>query len=290
MAEKEDIRPNVDFLDNVTEFLTETGKGMPPEALRGELYAKGADIDRLTRRVQTQVNEVAQRHQPAPLRWQWRVWRNAALALALLLVLAVPIGIFKIITLQKAATANRSLPAGSDSKDQLVAEEREKVAALSEQLAAMQKESAKRADSIAALGKKVDELSQQNRGQVQRVETLRRKLEEYVTPRADAVLLVQFLATRASEPVREIDLSDKLFLRLQARVPKEEDYQTYRLVIVNNLGNILWQANNVRKDSNGNFDVQLGRDFLAPGDYVFEIYGVVGEQKNLISRNRFRII
>jgi len=201
-------------------------------------------------------------------------WRNLALALASVLVVIMPVAVYKWGMLQKQVrndqAAYQTLLSENEKKEQRILQETQ---------------------SAQALGKKVMELADQNRGQAEMIQGLREALKTYREPSANSILSVPFLATREPEAVQEIALpKDKLFLSFQIRASGAKEYKPYSLAITDHRGKVLWQADGVRKDRFGNFDLLIEKHFLPPGDYVLRIYGRERGLRDLISQIRFRII
>ena len=110
-------------------------------------------------------------------------------------------------------------------------------------------------------------------------------------PMANAIFVVQFLQSRQAEDRLEIAVpSDKTFLNFQLRAASERDYPAYRLALCDAQGRTLWQDARAGKDRFGNFSLLLGKDFLAPGEYVLKIYGVDRGRAELLAQNPFRIL
>jgi len=209
----------------------------------------------------------------------WRLpsaWRKLALALAALLLLVLSVGWYRLVSLQRAVQREQA------QVQTLLAEKAHDKKG--ERLAAMEKQ-------MEALNRKVDELGLQNRGQAERADGFRRRLEKYVKPRVNVVLSLPFNTTRRPGDVARIEWpKDKLLLNFQVRVPEDTAYKTYRFVIADHRGPVLWQADGIRRDELGNFNLLFGRDFLPDGDYVLSVYGRDGRQRSLVSQLRFRIV
>lgn len=273
MAKKEGPATNPEFLDNLTEFLTEAPPEADPEELRDDLRRAGVDPDRVTARVKALVDQTPIPFKADPARAVNSVWRRVALMAAALLIVVLSTAAYRIAVLQKEL-------AGKEASYQKLSAETER------RNQTLQSEAAQARD----LSKRIGEVLKENQEQAKKIAELAESLGKYVRPSTDAVLLIPFLRSREPEKVQEIARpKDKLFLNFQVRVSQEEDYQTYRLALKDRLGSILWQENQAKKDDLGNFNVLIGHDFLKPGEYVLEVYGAERGRQNLISQNRFRI-
>ncbi len=205
----------------------------------------------------------------------WRGWRGLAFALSVLLLLLVPIGWYKLATLQQAVRREQA------TSQKLLAETQE----------------LKKGQGTLTPEKSVEELRETIRAQAlqeqkhtERIDQLRRKLEQYGKPHTNAVLALTLYGTRGPGDVQTIEWpKGKLYLSGYLPEVEESEYARYGLTMTDSAGKIFWQEDGVRKDEEGRFKLLIGREFLADGEYVLTIYGLAGGQRHRVLQHRFRI-
>ena len=211
--------------------------------------------------------------------WRWLpVWRRAAVGLAALLLLIVPLGWYKLAGLQQAVRHEQA------SAQRLWAE-----------VESLRKSSSDPAPAqpVEELRQKVRELAGQEQQQTEKIAELQRELAKYGKPRANAILLMTFYGTRGPGDVPEtLDIDwpkGKQFL--SASLPELEDrgYATYGLAIADRAGKRLWQEDGIRKDEAGQVRLLIGREFLPDGEYTMTVYGWAGGKKHPVSQHPFSI-
>lgn len=238
---------------------------------RLESYLKANNTARHTLYAQTMDRLSADTPLRSGLGFSFKIWRPLAAAMVVAILLGVSTGVYKIIALQRALQTKdayvRQLLAAGEKKDQSLRAGETQLAELRRRLA----------ESV----------------QSKPIETTvssRPIPSTGLKPLANAILTVSFLTSRQADgPIEIAAPADKTFLNFQLRAPDEKDYKAYRLVISNAQGRVLWQAAPVGKDRFGNLSILLGKDFLAPGDYVLQIYGIDGGAREMVSQYFFRI-
>jgi hypothetical protein len=203
------------------------------------------------------------------------LWRRLAFALAALLLLIVPLGWYKLATLQQAVQREQA------SAQKLLAE--------TEALKRNPRDPAA-AQSVEALRQQVRELAGQEQKQTEKIAALEQELAKYGKPRANAVLLMTFYGTRTPGDVQTIEWPErKLFLSGYLPEVEESEYATYGWAIADRAGKRVWQEERIRKDEEGQVRLLIGREFLPDGEYTLTIYGLRGAKKQQVSQHRFRI-
>ncbi len=202
-------------------------------------------------------------------------WRSLAYALAVVLLLVVPMGWYEVASLQHAVRREQA------TSQKLLAET----------------EALKKKQGTETPEKSVTELRETLRAQAleeqkqrERIDELRGKLKQYGKPHMNAVLALTLYGTRGPGDVQTIEWpKGKLYMSGYLPEVEESEYATYGLTMTDSAGKIFWQEDGLRKDEEGRFKVLIGREFLADGDYVLTIYGLAGGQRHRVLQHWFRI-
>src|SRR5262249_37795646 len=203
------------------------------------------------------------------------LWRRLAFALAALLLLIVPLGWYKVATLQQAVRREQA------SAQKLLAE--------TEALKRNPRDPAA-APSVEELRQQVRELAGQEQKQTEKIAELQQELAKYGKPRANAVLLMTFYGTREPGDVPTIEWpKGKLFLSGYLPEVEESEYATYGVALADRAGKLVWYEEGIRKDAEGQVRLFIGRELLPDSEYTLTVYGWRGAKKQQVSQHRFRI-
>ncbi len=209
---------------------------------------------------------------------EWRslsLWRRGAFALAGLLLVIVPLGGYKVATLQQAVR-----------REQAAAQ---KLRAEAEALKSNPRDPAP-AQPVEELRQQVRELAGQEQKQTEKTAELQQELAKYGKPRANAVLLMTFYGTREPGDVQTIEWpKGKLFLSGYLPEVEGSEYATYGVALADRAGKRVWQEERIRKDAEGQVRLLIGRELLPDGEYTLTLYGLKGTKKQPVSQHRFRI-
>src|SRR5262249_21246300 len=155
--------------------------------------------------------------------------------LSAILLVALPIGTYKVIQLQKAIKNQEAYYQKllGEKGNPRVREE----------------------PQVGALSKKVTELTTQTQQQAMKINELSELSQtsaKYVKARANAIVALTFYTARQPDEVHEIELpKGTLFLNLYISASEGKEYKTYDIILKDGRGMTLWQDDRVAKDENG---------------------------------------
>lgn len=145
---------------------------------------------------------------------------------------------------------------------------------------------------VESLQKKVEELAALRNEQSGRIFELTQQLGAYEAPRVNDVdwRYLQMYPIRSGEDVALISRpKDKRSLGFIVRPPGEDSSHAYRLVILDSQKSEVIKLEDIKNDADGNIQVQMGKDFLKPGEYVLQIFDQGAGATRLVGQTRFRI-